>query len=773
MIKSVLWVELGKFHSLQIETGKIPDVDKLRALPRSSHKKILSGAPAHSRLREPPHIMTDPKARASDQMDQKTLFVRSIPFDATSEQLTDFFSQFCPVKHAVIVNDGEGKSRGFGFVSFGVDDDTVIALEQAKKTKFNGRILRVDVAKRRDRKDKRDKETAEPVKEEKVEKRKPRIIIRNMPWSVRDPAEIKKLFSRYGTVTDAFIPRKKGGQMSGFAFVTMKKFANAEKAVKESEGLKIGGREVAVDFALEKSKWLDYKEEHADELEDQEIDASGSDEEEDEEEGEDDEAENDEETQENELKDEDGDADVADEASDDSDVELGSDEEVDEAEESQVQRPKLNKQETFSVFVRNIPYDTDAEELKEHFGKFGAVKYALPVIDKETGLAKGTAFIAFYNEESYTKCIDNAPDSASTSILISDDVSPDYVFEGRILSISPTVDRESASRLQEKNSLKRSELLGKAPGEKDKRNLYLLNEGRITENSKLAAQLSKSDIEIREKSHALRVQHLNKNPSLHLSLTRLAIRNLPRAMNAKALKALGRKAVVQFATEVKDGKRHSLTKEETLRSQREKERWQVGEDESKRSKKAGVVRQAKIIMEVKGSGETGRSRGYGFLELRDHKTALMTLRWLNAHEVTPAEILEGLTDEEKKLAEIEGLNKRKLIVEFAIEHANIVQRRRDKMEHSQKSSDGAKRKIGEDVADDPVFKRSRRDFKDNDYKGNKGVKKGKMGNTNKGAHVGQKKFDGEQPEKPTSSGMDEDTKKLIGMKRKRKQQKRK
>ena len=38
--------------------------------------------------------------------------------------------------------------------------------------------------------------------------------------------------------------------------------------------------------------------------------------------------------------------------------------------------------------MRNIPYDADAESLKEHFSTFGTVKYALPVVDKETGLAK-------------------------------------------------------------------------------------------------------------------------------------------------------------------------------------------------------------------------------------------------------------------------------------------------------------------------------------------------------------------------------------------------
>lgn len=710
----------------------------------------------------------------SEELDRKTLFVRSVPFDATNEQLTDFFAQFCPVRHAVIVTDPQGESRGFGFVSFGTDEDTISALNSSKKTKFLNRLLRVDIAKRRDRKDKSTQEL-KPAKVEKqppVEKRKPRLIIRNLPWSVRDSEQLKRIFGKYGVVTDAFIPRKKGGQMSGFAFVTMKKFANAEKAIKGCEGLKIDNREVAVDFALEKSKWLEYKEENPESESESESEAEED-------------VDDDEDVEDNkdavlnadvDAHDNDDNADIADEASDDSDVELDSDEEVDEAEEAEIERPKRNKQESYSIFVRNIPYDTDAEELKEHFAKFGAVKYALPVIDKETGLAKGTAFVAFYQEDAFDKCIAGAPDSSSTSILISDDVAPEYVFEGRILSITPTVDRESASRLTEKNALKRSELLGKAPGEKDRRSLYLLNEGRITENSKLAVNLSKSDLEIREKSYKLRVQQLNKNPSLHLSLTRLAIRNLPRAMNAKALKALGRKAVVQFATEVKGGKRQPLTKEEAIRSQKEKERWQVGEAESNRSKKAGVVRQAKIIMEVKGSGETGRSRGYGFLEFRDHKTALMGLRWLNSHEVSVDEILEGMDEDEKKLAELEGLSKRRLIVEFAIEHANIVKRRRDKMEHSRKSADGAKRKRGDSTEGDDGEgdDQSPKKFKRDDKKGGKSGKPKKQGNTNKGAHVGKKtSIPSATEKKDDKSGMDDETKKLIGMKRKRKQGKRK
>ena len=363
-------------------------------------------------------------------------------------------------------------------------------------------------------------------------------------------------------------------------------------------------------------------------------------------------------------------------------------------------------------------------------------------------------------------------------MLIADDVSPSYVYQGRILSIASAVDRDSASKLADRNSLKRKEALGKAPGEKDKRNLFLLNEGRITENSKLAQYISKTDLELREKSYKLRTQQLKKNPTLHLSLTRLAIRNLPRAMNAKALKALGRKAVVQFATEVKEGKRQPLSKEEVNRSVKFKHSIYGADAEeeiakSKNSKHKGVVKQAKVIMEVKGSGETGRSRGYGFIEFRDHKAALMGLRWLNAHEVSIPEILEGLTDEEKKLAELEGLNKRRLIVEFAIENAQVVKRRREKemIARNQNKDNSKKRKRDDNEEEDNGDAESTskgKKFGSSDKKQKK-ARKGsqKKGNMNKGAPKSEEL----QKEPTNKSGLSENVKKIIGLKRKRRKSK--
>ena len=692
-------------------------------------------------------------------LDLKTLFVRSIPEDITDEQLTNFFSNFAPTRHAVVVKDVNKKSRGFGFVSFTSEEDAKQALEQGRKTQLDGHLLRIDIARRRERSGGvAGGSEGGPSGNRKYTSGngdlmggKPKLIVRNMPWSCRDPEKLKKIFSRYGTVVDASIPRKKDGKLCGFAFVTMKKLANCKLAIENSKDLKIDGRQVAVDFAVQKSKWEEYQREHGGNLmtstgdkEGTEGSISGSDASSvDDDEPSSKEEDNGESESEIEV------ASSSEKEEEEEDSEEGGSEDEDVGDEDNdddtLSRPKKNRRDRYSVFVRNVPYDATEESLFEHFSKFGPVRYALPVLDKETGLSKGTAFVAFRNEKAYNFCIQNSPKAGTTSLLIGDNVLPEYVYEGRVLSVTPTLDREEASRKAEKNAEMRKAILGKAPDARDKRNLYLLNEGRVQEGSKLASLLTPTDMDIREKSYRLRVEQLRTNPALHLSLTRLAIRNLPRAMTDKALKALARKAVVEFAKEVKLGKRHPLTQEEIVRSTKERYKFMTPEEierEKKKDKKHGIVKQAKVIMEVKGS-TVGRSRGYGFVEYKDHKHALMGLRWLNVHAVTHEELVSGLTPEELETISFDSKKSRRLVVEFAIENANVVKRRRD---HMQQARRDAKRKR-EDEAEAPAEPQGGRSSKKS--------KKDKSGSSTQSK----------------GGEMDDKTRRLIGLKRKRKHSK--
>lgn len=210
----------------------------------------------------------------------------------------------------------------------------------------------------------------------------------------------------------------------------------------------------------------------------------------------------------------------------------------------------------------------------------------------------------------------------------------------------------------------------------------------------------------------MRKKQVQNNPALHLSLTRLSLRNLPRSLTSKELKALAREAVVGFATQVKAGIRQQLSKEEEARDGEEMKKA----EEQRKLKRKGIVRQAKIVFEgregakVSEESGAGKSRGYGFIEYSSHRWALMGLRWLNGHQLTTG-----------------GGKEKRLIVEFAIENAQVVQRRKENEEKARLRSQAvlAAREKGElpekgkkELSKDALMKKTREGGK----KGGKGGK---------------------------------------------------
>ncbi|KAK0748828.1 hypothetical protein B0T21DRAFT_357350 [Apiosordaria backusii] len=648
---------------------------------------------------------SNPPSKKARVDKNRSLFVRSLPPSATSESLTDFFSQYYPVKHATVVLDPKTKtSRGYGFVSFADPEDAVEAKIKLNNELLDGRRLRLDIAQPRLRDAaKASTEVAARVvtekrqrEEELAEQRKaPKLIIRNLPWSIKTSEQLTKLFQPFGKVKFADLPNAKG-KLSGFGFVTLRGRKNAEKALEAINGKEIDGRTVAVDWAVDKQTWEQHKEEEEagedgkepkaakkkakkakKEEEEEEDDPNMTQEDRDlanffknygknleDEEDEEDEEKNSEDEDEDEDEDKDEDEEMGDD--DDNEFEDVSDEDVEEDEEEPEQK-KLTTDNSTTLFIRNLPYTATDEQLKAHFETFGAVRYARVVKERGTDRPAGTGFVCFFNHDDSVTCLKGAPRHrpittlAKHSVLQDETLDPEgkYTLEGRILQVAQAVDKNEAARLQEMSATKK---------DKDKRRLFLLQEGQISASSPLFKQLSDQEIKMREASAKQRKKLIESNPALHISLTRLAIRNIPSNFDSKALKALAREAVVGFAKDVKEGKRAPLSKEENLRGgEQDKEA-----ERHRKEKGKGVVKQAKIVFEtVQGSKIDekkaeggGKSRGYGFIEYSSHRWALMGLRWLNGHAI-------------KNDA---GKNQR-LIVEFAIENANVVQRRR---QHEQK-----------------------------------------------------------------------------------------
>ncbi|KAJ4385048.1 RNA recognition motif-containing protein [Neurospora sp. IMI 360204] len=643
------------------------------------------------------HHPPSKKARVESN---RSLFIRQLPPSATAESLTEFFSQHFPVKHATVVLDPKSKtSRGYGFVTFTDPEDTLEAKAKLNNYLLQGKRLKLDIAEARHRDAKKTGPVVSKVAEEKqkraeaaAEAQKPnKLIIRNLPWSIKKSEQLAELFKPYGKVRFADLPNDKG-KLSGFGFVTLRGRKNAEKAIEAINGMEVDGRPLAVDWAVDKQTWdqqnggkSDDKKENKDkkakepkepkepkDTKTEEEETAGMTQEEKDlynffkSQGENLESEDEEDEDKDKEDDEEDDEDK-----DEDDMEEGEEDE-DEEEEP---KPKRMTDNSLTLFIRNLPYTTTDEQLKAHFTQFGGIRYARVVKDRATDRPAGTGFVCFFNEEEMKTCLKGAPRHqpaptlAKHSVLQDETVDPEgkYTFDGRILQVAHAVSKDEAERLAEASAGKK---------DKDKRRLYLLNEGQITPSSTLFKVLTPAEIKMREASANQRKKLIQSNPSLHLSLTRLALRNLPRNITSKELKALARQAVVGFAKDVKEGKRAPISKEENSRGgEQDKENERL-----RKLKGKGVVTQAKIVFETTTGTKVdekvggGKSRGYGFIEYSSHRWALMGLRYLNGFAV------------KNELGKTQ-----RLIVEFAIENANVVQRRRQD-EEKQRTMTPAERK---------------------------------------------------------------------------------
>ncbi|KAJ8113795.1 hypothetical protein OPT61_g4160 [Boeremia exigua] len=677
---------------------------------------------------------------------RRQLFVRSLAKDVTTESLTEFFSDSYPIKNALVVLDKETKeSKGYGFVTFADVEDAQRALEELNGATLQGKKIRLESAESRHREDGAESK-GQRLKAEREAQRKenqtPKLIVRNLPWSIKTPEDLEKHFRSFGKTHFVNLPKKPNGELRGFAFVAMRGKKNAERALAELNGKDIDGRPIAVDWAVDKDAWqtLQKTEQEGEKVENKkDVDMEDVDSE-----AESSEEPSDDESDEDDSEDEDdSNTDYGDE---DEDI---SDEEDDvELEEQKPQRPN------HVLFIRNLPFTVDDESLKQHFQRFGAIRYARVVYDRDTERPKGTGFVAFFNEEEMVDCLkgvprvtlhtknierkDGATITTTHSVLENADADPTgkYTMDGRILHLSRAVDKNEATRLTAEGAANRFNR------DKDKRRLYLLNEGTIGSNSPLYSQLAPSEVKMREDSATLRRKQIQENPSLHLSLTRLSVRNIPRSVTSKDLKQLARKAVVGFAEDVNNGKRQKLSKSEIARGGEE----MVIAEKIRKKRGKGIVRQAKVVFETeKGSkvGEetgAGRSRGYGFIEYYTHRNALMGLRWLNGHAVDYK--VKGDAPKSKKAQKEAMEDKRKrLIVEFAIENANVVSRRSAAEEKSREPKP-AKGEVESDAEEEAGSKNQKRK-RDSSSGGGRDAKRSKGKDAGKNAEGNKRPADAE------------------------------
>ena len=75
------------------------------------------------------------------------LYVGNLPWSIDDQKLNDIFSEFGNVESASVISDRQsGRSKGFGFVEFGNDEEAKKAMESMNEKEVEGRALKVNEA---------------------------------------------------------------------------------------------------------------------------------------------------------------------------------------------------------------------------------------------------------------------------------------------------------------------------------------------------------------------------------------------------------------------------------------------------------------------------------------------------------------------------------------------------------------------------------------------------------------------------------------------------
>jgi RNA recognition motif-containing protein len=182
------------------------------------------------------------------------LYVSNLPFGVDDEQLQEVFAEF-DVTSAYVAVRRNGRSKGFGFVSFGSADEQQKALEKADGLELEGRTLNVNVAHKDERRDSKGVLKEEFKNTERKnnggrrrgnddsEPSQTIVYVSNLPFQYED-SDLVELFEGLA-VKSARVARRRNDRSKGFAFVEFETNEDQEKAL-EKDGEEIDGRSINV-----------------------------------------------------------------------------------------------------------------------------------------------------------------------------------------------------------------------------------------------------------------------------------------------------------------------------------------------------------------------------------------------------------------------------------------------------------------------------------------------------------------------------------------------
>ncbi|KAF3446628.1 hypothetical protein FNV43_RR11808 [Rhamnella rubrinervis] len=182
------------------------------------------------------------------------VYVKNLSESTTDEDLKKIFGEYGTITSAVVMRDGDGKSKCFGFVNFENADDAANAVELLNGKTFDEKEWYVGKAQKKYEREVELKGRFEQSMKEVNDKYQGvNLYIKNLDDSIEDE-KLKELFSEFGTITSCKVMRDPSGVSRGSGFVAFSTSEEASRALAEMNGKIVVSKPLYVALAQRKEE---------------------------------------------------------------------------------------------------------------------------------------------------------------------------------------------------------------------------------------------------------------------------------------------------------------------------------------------------------------------------------------------------------------------------------------------------------------------------------------------------------------------------------------
>ncbi|KAL6752450.1 polyadenylate-binding protein 4 [Haematococcus lacustris] len=168
------------------------------------------------------------------------IFIKNLDKSIDNKALHDTFQAFGHILSCKVATDGNGQSRGYGFVHFETEEAAQLAITKVNGMMIEDKIVYVGIfQKRNDRPTGREQYT--------------NVYIKNLSPEVTDE-ELATLMAEFGETSSCVIMKDDKGNSKGFGFVNYKETEAAAKAVEALQGKEFKGKNLYAGRAQKKTE---------------------------------------------------------------------------------------------------------------------------------------------------------------------------------------------------------------------------------------------------------------------------------------------------------------------------------------------------------------------------------------------------------------------------------------------------------------------------------------------------------------------------------------